>query len=410
MLWSSDPFRAMQSEQPADLKTASAPVNPSERINAVDALRGLALFGVLAINVTMEFRVSIFEQFLPRDATAPALDRAVQSFLTMAIELKALALFSLLFGVGMAIQFERLAPNPRRALLLVRRLVVLLAIGLVHLLLVWNGDIFTEYSLAGLLLLPLLWAPRRLLAAAAVFCLALYLAMPLLPPVVAWPATGWLKDHVAEARQVYGIGGFLDILAFRIREVSALLPLHVAIFPRTLALFLFGMLAWRTDIVRRPAAHWRLLLTVAITGILVGGALTAAEQTRTVSGLPWLGRVHLSLEQLATVVLATGYGAALFALLNTAAGKRALGWAAPLGRMAFTNYLAQSLIFGWIFYGYGLGLFGRVGVVTALAIGVAVYAAQVMFSAAWLRYYWFGPAEWLWRSLMYGTAQRLRRG
>jgi uncharacterized protein len=73
--------------------------------------------------------------------------------------------------------------------------------------------------------------------------------------------------------------------------------------------------------------------------------------------------------------------------------------------MAFTNYLAQSVIFGWIFYGYGLGLFGRLGVTSALAIGIAVYLAQVLFSAWWLKRYRYGPLEWLWRTLMYGTAQ-----
>lgn len=397
----------MQPQRPTDLELASAPVNPSERIDAIDALRGLALFGVLAINVTMEFRVSIFEQFLPPAGTTSALDRAAQTFLTMAIELKALALFSLLFGVGLAIQFERLAPNPRRAMLLVRRLAVLLVIGLGHLFLIWNGDILTEYGLAGLLVLPFLWGPRWLLAAGASLFLALYLAVPLLP-IVTWPTAAWMKDHVAEARQVYGMGGFTDILGFRIREAISILPLHVAILPRTVTLFLIGMLAWRIDILRRPAARRPLLLAVAIAGMLAGGALTVAEQAQALSELPW--RTQLSLERLAALLLALGYGAALLSILNTSAGKRMLAWAAPLGRMAFTNYLAQSIIFGWIFYGYGLGLFGRVGVVTALAIGVGVYMAQVMFSAQWLRHYRFGPVEWLWRTLMYGTAQRLRRG
>jgi uncharacterized protein len=396
----------MQPAPRTDPELASAPVNPSERIDAVDALRGLALFGVMAINVTTEFRVSIFEQFLPRAGTASTLDSAAQTFLTMAIELKAFALFSLLFGLGMAIQFERLAKNPRRAVLLVRRLAVLLAIGLVHLYLIWNGDILTEYSLAGLVVLPLLWGPRWLLAAGATLFLALYLAMPLLPPVVPWPTTYWLRDHVVVAQQVYGTGGFPEILAFRIREVASIAPLHIWIFPRTLALFLLGMLAWRMEIIRRPADHRLLLLAVATTGIVVGGALTVAEQAQLLSGL-W---AHYSLERLGTVMLATGYAAALFAILNTPPGKRMLGWAAPLGRMAFTNYLAQSVIFGWIFYGYGFGLFGRVGVLTALAIGVAVYVAEVVFSAQWLRHYRFGPVEWLWRSLMYASWQRLRRG
>ena len=387
---------------------ASAPVNPSERIDAIDVLRGIALFGVLAINVVNEFRVSFFEEFLPVANTTGTLDRAVQTFLTMAIELKAMALFSLLFGIGMAIQFERLTPNPRRCMLLMRRLAILLVIGVAHLFLIWNGDILTEYSLAGFIALPFLWGPRWLLAAGASLFLALYLVMPLLPPVVPWPTTAWITHHVAEARQVYGTGGFLEILTFRIGETASILPLHVFILPRTIALFLFGMFVWRTDVIRRPATHGRLLVTVAIVGVVVGAALTVASEEPALLGLPLPGRMGASLERLATLLLATGYAAAIIGFVSTRPGKRMLAWAAPLGRMAFTNYLSQSIVFGWIFYGYGLGLFGRVGVVTALGIGICVYVAQVLISAQWLRYYRFGPIEWLWRSLMYGTAQRLR--
>jgi uncharacterized protein len=393
----------MQPQRSTEL--VSAPVNPSERIDAIDALRGLTLFGVLAINITMIFRVSIFEQFLPPAATTSALDRAILGFLMAAIEMKAFALFSLLFGVGLAIQFERLAANPRRALLLSRRLAVLLAIGLIHLLLIWNGDILAEYSLAGFIVLPLLWGPRWLLAAGAALLLAFYLATPLLPPLVAWPTTAWLRDHVAAARQVYGTGGYFEILAFQIRELPAMLPLHVWVFPRTIALFLFGVLAWRTDIIRRPAGHEGLLVAVALIGIVAGIALNLVEQR-----LSWLGAVRFSLDRLAGVLLAIGYAAAALAALNTRTGCKLLAWAAPLGRMAFTNYLLQSVICSWIFFGYGFGLFGRVGMPTALAIGTGIYVAQVLFSAQWLRYYRFGPVEWLWRSLMYGTAQPLRRG
>ena len=395
----------MQSQRLPGLELAPAPIDPSERIDAIDALRGLTLFGVLAINITMVFRVSIFEQFLPPAATTSALDRTVLAFLMAAVEMKAFALFSLLFGVGLAIQFERLAPNPRRAILLSRRLAVLLTIGLIHLLLIWNGDILTEYSLAGFIVLPLLWAPRWLLAAGAALFLAFYLAMPLLPPVIAWPTTAWLRDHVAAARQVYGTGGYFDILAFQIRELPAMLPLHVWVFPRTIALFLFGMWVWRTDIIRRPTAHEGLLLAIALIGIFAGGALNLAQQQ-----LAWLGAGWFSLERLAGVLLAIGYAAAALAALNTRTGSKLLAWAAPLGRMAFTNYLLQSVICSWIFFGYGLGLFGRIGVLAALAIGIGIYVAQVVLSAQWLKYYRFGPVEWLWRSLMYGTAQPLRRG
>jgi len=139
------------------------PVNPSDRIDSIDALRGVALLGVLAINLVMEFRVSIFEQFLIAARPASPLDRAVQTVLMLGVDLKAFALFSLLFGVGLAIQFEHLSAYPRRALLLFRRLIVLLTFGLIHLCLIWNGDILTEYALAGLIVLPFLFGPRWLL-------------------------------------------------------------------------------------------------------------------------------------------------------------------------------------------------------------------------------------------------------
>jgi Protein of unknown function (DUF418) len=85
-----------------------------------------------------------------------------------------------------------------------------------------------------------------------------------------------------------------------------------------------------------------------------------------------------------------------------AAGEEKSG---PLGRMAFTNYLIQSIILSWIFYGFGLALFGRLSVLESLAVAVVIYAAQAAASAWWLSRFRFGPVEWLWRSLMYGKLQ-----
>jgi uncharacterized protein len=118
----------------------------------------------------------------------------------------------------------------------------------------------------------------------------------------------------------------------------------------------------------------------------------------------------LSLERLANVLLSCGYGAAIIWASDTARGATLLAWAAPIGRMALTNYLMQSVIFSWLFYGYGFGLFGKLGVAAALTLGTSVYVAQVIISAYWLQRYRFGPLEWLWRSAMYGTWQPLRRG
>jgi uncharacterized protein len=367
----------------------NGPVAPSRRIDGIDVLRGLALFGVLTINIVFEFRVSIFEQLLPPAASEPAIDRALKSFLAATLELKALAIFSFLFGVGLAIQFDRLADNPGRLVLLVRRLVVLLAIGAVHLFLLWNGDILVEYAVAGLLVLPLLFAPRWLVLVTAIAALGLFVAMPLLG-IVHFPSDGWIRAHVSQATRIYGDGGFSDVLAFRIREVPMFVPFHVLLLPRTVALFLFGVLAWRSGIFLKPSEHRRLLFGLAAGGLILGCGLTIAEYWR-----------------LGGVALAMGYAAVVIGGVSFPAGQRWLAWAAPVGRMAFTNYVVQSFVLGWIFYGYGLGLFGRLGVAGALAIGIAVYAAQVVVSAWWLARYRYGPIEWLWRSLMYGKRQSM---
>jgi uncharacterized protein len=389
----------------ADGATPPRPIGPAERIDAIDVLRGIALLGVVAMNVVTIFRVSIFDRFLfPKPALSfSSIDSAVETILMLAVDLKALALFSLLFGAGLAIQFERLAKSERRTSLLVRRLVVLLAFGLIHLCLIWNGDILTEYALAGFIVLPFLFGPRWLLAVAALASLGLYIEMQVFPPPGLWPGTVAIAQDVVDANRIYATGGFLDVLAFRLREIPLIAALHVYIFPRTIGLFLLGAFAWRTGILRNPSRH--LLFSIAAACIGLGAALILYHA----GGLIPSGRFRALAEPLGTILLALGYGAGIIGIANLASGKRLLGWAAPLGRMAFTNYLTQSVILGWIFYAYGLGLFGRLGVTSALAIGVAVYFVQVPFSAWWLSRYRYGPVEWLWRTLMYGVAQPMRQ-
>jgi len=322
---------------------------------------------------------------VPPDKTISPLDRAVIAFLDQAIELKALALFSALFGLGLAIQFDRL-PAKRRAVLLLRRLVALLLIGLVHITLIWDGDILVEYALVGLIALPFLFGPRWLIGISGLAFLSLYFTgfffrlVPLLDPAS-------LARHVMEATRVYGAGGFFDVLAFRLHEIGVIVPLHVWVFPRTLALFLLGAFIWRSGVLQRAPEHRELILG---TGLVALALTLGAGQS------------------LATVTLPLAYAAFIIAAASTTRGANLLGWAAPLGRMAFTNYLTQSLVFGWVFYGYGLGLFGKVGAATALACGTALYAVQVIASRWWLTHFNFGPVEWLWRTLMYGRWQPMR--
>src|SRR3954466_15476949 len=247
----------------ADGAPPPRPIGPAERIDAIDVLRGLALLGVVAMNVVTIFRVSIFERFLfPKPPLSfSSIDSAGETILMLAVDLKAFALFSLLFGAGLAIQFERLARSERRTLLLVRRLPLLLVFGLIHLCLIWNGDILTEYALAGFIVLPFLFGPRWLLIVAALAFFGVFLGMQAFPPPGLWPGTSALAQDVVEAHRIYPTGGFLDVLAFRLRELPLIANLHVYIVPRTIGLFLLGALAWRTRILKKPPR--RLIFSIA---------------------------------------------------------------------------------------------------------------------------------------------------
>jgi uncharacterized protein len=389
-----------------DEASGAGPIAPSDRIASIDIVRGIALFGVMAINVTTLFRVSIFERLLPARLDGTWLDRALYWILMVGIDLKAYALFSLLFGVGLAIQYDHLSAGSRTALL-VRRLAFLMLIGAIHLILIWNGDILFEYAIAGFVLLPFLFCRLRILTIVGTALLAAFLVSSFLPPMAAMPSRAWMTQNVAEATRIYGSGGFAEVLAFRVKELSGFLPVHLSMFPRTVALMFIGAMAWRVGLFRIGSRASRYLPLLAAIGLLAGGFLAVSH----VNGWLRLGwRADLSLERLGTVLLACGYGTTIVWATNRTGAWQLLAWAAPIGRMALTNYLVQSVIFGWLFYGYGLGLFGKLGVTAALAIGIGVYILQIVFSACWLKRYLFGPVEWLWRSAMYGTRQPLWRG
>jgi uncharacterized protein len=350
-------------------------------------VRGIALFGVLMVNLTTEFRVSIFQQFLEPALAGSGIDGLLDMLLARVVsaglESKAFALFSLLFGVGLAIQFEKLSARGRQFYWLARRLLVLLGFGLLHLLLVWNGDILTEYAIVGFLALPFLRLRTGALALAAVGFLLLYV-MP--PWAIQWPGTALLQLHVAAANIAYSTGSYADVVRFAYRELPLLLPLHLYVLPRTMALFLFGMLFWRIGVFSNPLHFRHAIRFAAAAGIVAAVAL---------NGDP--------------VLLAIGYGAAILLLMELPAARKVLEVFAPLGRMTFTNYLMQSLVCGLVFFGYGLGQFGHMAFAPAFVLGVAIYAVQIVLSTFWLRHFRFGPMEWAWRSLMYGSLQPMKK-
>src|ERR1700676_774717 len=210
-----DPLPAVDSLNATEpLKTATA---PTDRVAQIDILRGMALFGVLIVNLVKEFRVSLFAQFVPSGPESTA-NQFLDSFVSYAFEMKAFALFSLLFGVGLAIQFDRLATRERPLYWLLRRLLVLLAFGLVHLLFIWNGDILTEYALAGMLVLPLLREDKETIAVCSLGLFGLYLFMPSLHLPIYWPDSATLTSLVESANRVYSQGTLAQVIVQNLAE------------------------------------------------------------------------------------------------------------------------------------------------------------------------------------------------
>ncbi len=376
------------------------PVAARERYASLDLVRGFALFGVLLVNLLYFFRVSLFARILQFHSHDGWANHAIDLLVTEFVEFKAFDLFSLTFGIGVAIQAERAGLRGVRVeVFLVRRFLILLAVGACHMVLVSNVDILMLYALCGLLTIPVLRLPAALLAIAGTA--AIYL--PSLSS--SWPADSTMRAHAANATRIYGTGSFAEIVAFRWGETRELIvPLLRGVAQKTFGLMLLGTAVWRAGVVREPERFRPWLWTVCGLAGAIGLINTTAEVLAQSSGkavvhIPW------AMEALGShVPLAFAYGAALLLWRNP---KRASAIASA-GRMALTNYLTQSIVFAVLFYGYGFGLFGRLDPVTALTMGIVFYGAQVWFSAWWLRRYRFGPFEWAWRSMTYGRWQPMR--
>jgi len=222
---------------------AMQPVAAAERHVALDVLRGVALLGVLLVNLHSGFRVSLFAHILTFHTHAGWANRGTDILLAWIFEFKAFTLFSFLFGVGVGVQAERAATHQRSAArFLARRFTMLLVIGLFHMLLVWNGDILTLYAVCGLLLIPFVAMSGKWLAALGLTVIVLAPFLPFFDSL--FPTNAEMRVQAAVATGIYATGSFTEILALRWHETAHFIaPLLINSLPRTFGLMLFGIAA-----------------------------------------------------------------------------------------------------------------------------------------------------------------------
>jgi uncharacterized protein len=367
------------------------PTLPGERIVALDVIRGFAMFGVLVAYCVWSLGT------LPEEAFSP-LDRALAAGVGFLVDAKFYTLLAFLFGLGFQLQLGRAGDSDAAAVRLYRRrLMVLAVLGLLHAVLLRNGDILFPYAVAGFLLIPFRRATDRVLLNAVRLILLWLLVAHWL-----WEAIGAPNPERPDTAGMSYIAGNSAWLLYWYATAPLTWPLN-------LALFLLGLHAGRHRLIARVSGDRGLALRIVAAGV-AGAILFYLVRLGLRDAAPpapaWRDAAQL-LFTFHAWSLAAAYAALLLLALRTKRGQRLLQPLAAVGRMALTNYLLQAglivplcLVFGW---------FDRFTPSSALLLALGVFALQVPFSLLWLRRFDFGPAEWLWRLLTYGRAPSTRR-
>ena len=406
-----------------------APVRPRNRIVTIDILRGFAIFGILLVNMKF-FNLSVYNNVAELYEPATMLDQLARWFIAFFAEGKFYSIFSFLFGLGMAIQYQRAEEKGARfGPFWLRRMIVLLVIGIIHAYLFWTGDILIMYSVFGIALL--LWRktkPRTLLIWFLIFLLLPLLLNGFLTGMVkmgemaigaeemAKAFEGQIAQYAilgAQADQIYASGNFLEVTAQRARDMMFMYSTWPFMGFNIFAMMILGLYVGKRRIFEDIPGNMPFIRKVWLWGLIIGliGNFVyiyfGEQANRAVPSLANL--ISLTGQTFGAPALALFYMTLLTILAERTIWRQRLQPLAKVGRMALTNYLLQSTICSILFFGYGFALYGKIGIAAGILLTIVIYALEVVFSSWWLARFRFGPMEWLWRTLTYGKRQPMRR-
>lgn len=393
---------------------------PKKRIGIIDALRGFALMGILILHCTEHFELFTY----PDDSSSPALHflnihfRDTVQFLFMG---KAYAIFSLMFGLSFFIQMNNQSERGIDfRLRFAWRMVLLFALGTINGMF-YSGEIFVVYAVLGLILIPAYKIPSRWLWPV---CLLLLLKLPVLiqffctlfDPELAAAGAGTIKKFswglYPFTQEGYAAGTFGQVLSRNLWEAQFqkwIWYFHTSTYMHTLGFFIAGMLIGRLGIHQDPERMVSYSKRLVLIGLpiytifyCVSGSVLSfgfgKEATRVYSQL------FTSYANVGMMMILIGMFVLTYFRLN---GQQTLHYLAPVGRMSLTNYMAQSIMGSFIFYGYGLGMGVQCGQFYSTLIGLVLCTIQIMYSNWWMKRYYYGPAEWLWRSATWLSMQAI---
>jgi uncharacterized protein len=397
-----------------------APVEASDRIAALDGMRGLAVLGILAVNASA-FALPVVVQTDPNLAPfAVAGDNAAARWVVeVFFQQKFITLFAMLFGASIFLVGGE-GGDPARGRLLRRRLFWLGAIALIHGLVFWYGDVLLVYAVSGLFVMLMRGLSAKLLIGIG---LGATLAMGAMQAGLMWLITAGppavveifktqdngsaetVRATIAAYRDGWA-GPFVQNLFAWLIQQGGSLTMYV---PATVALMMTGMGLFKAGFLSGRAPVWLYAAVIAV-GAAVLALLARLEwieimaapdshPTRGMAEVVASFPIFVTLAYVGLIVLATTRGLSIL----TAPLR-------PVGRMAFTNYLTQTLIMATIFYlPWGPRLFGQVDFTKLWVFVLAVWAVQLVWSPLWLAAFRMGPLEWVWRRLTYGRPVPIRK-
>jgi uncharacterized protein len=403
----------------------AAPIKTSERMQSLDVLRGFSLIGILLVNMQVFAMIFATLQNPTTYGDLTGLNYVV-AFITYALaQQKFMTLFAILFGAGiylMAKNIEDKGINP--VIINFQRMMWLLLIGLIHAYCIWYGDILVSYAACGLLAyFARKSSPKRLfisgliiLGIGSLIFVLMDLTFQYWPQeLVSEALAGWRPDTEAIAREVaIHRGGWMEQMELRVPKAAEFQTVLLLFFTfwRAFGLMLVGMSLFKWDILTGKAEKRTYTKMIGV-GFIIGIPMVLAGWFSSFSHdwdfdyamfkgfqFNYWGSLFISAAYIGAVILMTRSKSSFVSRIN-----RLLS---AMGRMAFTNYLVQSILCTLIFYGHGLGLFGKLDRTVQFLLVIMIIALQAWYSSFWLKYYRFGPLEWIWRTLTYKKKQTMK--
>jgi len=396
------------------------------RILSLDVLRGFALLGILTMNIII-FALPMMHYANPMVAgDLQGADKWVFNFNYVFANLRFMSIFAMLFGAGVVLFTEKATQRAGNELasrqLHYFRNFWLFIFGVLHAYLIWHGDILMMYALCSIwVYLYRVQKPITLFiwaAALIVFNIFMFYGLDFLFKLFPDDVYNELCDeswYVSQEKLFEEIkayrGGWLQQMEYRLTNAFKNQFMIIFFGWHTTALMLIGMAMYKLDILtarRSNAFYIKMLIACLAIGLPL--ALFGLQQNY---AHQWSCEFSMLKSNIYVILSSLPMGLAYVAIIMLLCKSRfkqvLFNWLAPVGKMALTNYLMQSILATGIFYGHGLGLFGNYGRAELYLFVMGIWVFQILFSYVWMKRFQFGPFEWLWRSLTYWKIQPMRK-